>query len=69
MIKQIGTSGMGLVEIPKDITIKELKVELKTEEVFLWMNRKKREEGILANKVKLIKVGENEKNYLYQEMR
>lgn len=60
---------MGLVEIPKDITIKELKVELKTEEVFLWMNRKKREEGILANKVKLLKVGENEKNYLYQEMR
>jgi len=66
MIKEMQTLGMKLVEISKDIKLTEL---AKQGRVYLWIDGKKKEQGMIINNKKLIKVGENEKNYLYQEMR
>lgn len=56
--------GMELMEIPKGITIKELS---EMGRIYLWIDKKNKGEGIIIDGRKLIKVGENEANYLYQE--
>ena len=66
MLTEMQMLGMKLVEIPKDIKLSELQKE---GSIYLWMNKKKNGEGIIINGRKLTKVGENENNYLYQEMR